>query len=138
LGTFLAIREHRIIGAALPVGFVLAASFQHVRSRFETPRSQWSRVAPAVAVDSAMLTAYFAGRLAGLTALRRRPDPALSQERGRRVSRLGPRWPKACSSRCHPLHGEAKVGVSSYLQRRYYSVGHSIPVVLGQPELVMV
>ena len=73
LGTFLAMREHRLIGAALPVGFVVAASTQHVRSRFETPRSHWSRVAPAVAVDSAMLTAYFAGRLVGLTALWRRP-----------------------------------------------------------------
>ena len=88
LGTFLAIREHRLIGAALPVGFVLAASAQHVRSRFETPRSHWSRVASAVAVDSAMLAAYFAGRFAGLTALRRRSDPALDQERERRVPRL--------------------------------------------------
>lgn len=88
LGSFLAVRRHRRIGAALPVGFVLAASAQHVRSRFETPRSSWSKVAPAVVADSAMLTAYFAGRLVGLTVLRRRPDPALSQERGRRVPRL--------------------------------------------------
>lgn len=88
LGTVLAVRENRLIGAALPVGFVLAASAQHVRSRFETPRSHWSRVAPAVAVDSAMLTAYFTGRLAGLTALWRRPDPTVSQERRRRVPRL--------------------------------------------------
>lgn len=85
LGTLLAMREHRVIGAAFPVGYVLAASAQHVRSRFETPWSHWSKVVPAVAVDSAMLTAYFAGRIAGLTALRRRPDPALSSERGRRV-----------------------------------------------------
>ena len=82
LGSFLAMRKHRRVGAALPVGFVLAASALHVRSRFETPRSHWSRVAPAVAADSAMLAAYFAGRLAGLTAMRRRSDPALSQERG--------------------------------------------------------
>ena len=73
MGIVLAAREHRLIGAAIPVGFVLAASAYHVRSRFETPRSHWRRVAPAVAVDSAMLTAYFAGRLAGLTALWR-PD----------------------------------------------------------------
>lgn len=74
LGVFLASRGHRFVGAAIPVGVVLAASGQHVRSRFETPRSHWSRVAPAVAVDGAMLTAYFAGRLAGLAALIRRPD----------------------------------------------------------------
>jgi GT2 family glycosyltransferase len=73
-GLALAARSHRLIGAAIPAGFVLAASTQHVRSRFETPRSQWSRVAPAIAVDSALLTAYFAGRLAGLTALWQRPD----------------------------------------------------------------
>lgn len=109
LGSFLAMREHQLIGAALPVGFVLAASVQHVRSRFETPLSHWSKVAPAVAVDSAMLAAYFAGRLAGLTALRRRANPAPYQERERRVSRLGPWRPKACSSRCHPSHGETKV-----------------------------
>jgi GT2 family glycosyltransferase len=71
LGLFAATREHRIIGAVIPVGFVLAASVQHVRSRFETPRSDWLKVAPAVAIDSALLTAYFAGRLVGLTALRR-------------------------------------------------------------------
>src|ERR1035438_7160634 len=33
LGSFLAMRKRRRIGAALPVGFVLAASAQHVRSR---------------------------------------------------------------------------------------------------------
>jgi hypothetical protein len=70
LGLFAAAREHRLLGAAIPVGFVLAASAQHVRSRFETPRSHWHRVGPAIAVDGAMLTAYFAGRLFGLTALR--------------------------------------------------------------------
>jgi glycosyltransferase involved in cell wall biosynthesis len=83
-GSYLTMRKHKCIGAALPVGFVLAAGALHVRSRFDTPLSPWSKVAPAVVADSAMLTAYFAGRLVGLTALRRRPDPALSQERGRR------------------------------------------------------
>jgi glycosyltransferase involved in cell wall biosynthesis len=73
-GLFLAARKHRLVGAAVPVSFVLAASVQHVRSRFETPRSLWPRLALAAAVDSVMLTAYFAGRLAGLTALQRRPD----------------------------------------------------------------
>jgi len=55
-----------VLGAAIPAGFVLAASAQHVRTRFETPRRDWLKVAPAVAVDAAMLSAYFAGRLAGL------------------------------------------------------------------------
>jgi hypothetical protein len=69
---YLAVRKHPVAGAAVPLGFVLAASAQHVRSRFEIPASQWARVAPAIIVDSAMLTAYFAGRLAGLIALWRR------------------------------------------------------------------
>jgi glycosyltransferase involved in cell wall biosynthesis len=73
LGLVVAARGRRLAGAAIPVGFVLAASVQHVRSRFETPRSQLSSVVPAVGVDSAMLTAYFAGRLTGLTALWRHP-----------------------------------------------------------------
>ncbi len=76
LGAFLARRNHGFLGAATAVGFVAVASAQHVRSRFETPPSQWSRVAAATAVDSIMLTAYFAGRLVGLTALLR-PGPAL-------------------------------------------------------------
>jgi glycosyltransferase involved in cell wall biosynthesis len=52
LGLFLALREHRLIGPAIPVGFVLAASAQHVRSRFETPRSDWAKVARAVGVSA--------------------------------------------------------------------------------------
>lgn len=72
LGLVVGVRGQRLVGAALPVAFVLAASTQHVRSRFETPWSQWPRVGPAIAVDSALLTAYFTGRLAGLAALWRR------------------------------------------------------------------
>jgi GT2 family glycosyltransferase len=78
LGVFLAVRGHRLAGAAIPAACVTAASVQHVRSRFETPRSEWRRVASAVAVDSALLTAYFAGRLAGLVAPGGHPDPALA------------------------------------------------------------
>jgi glycosyltransferase involved in cell wall biosynthesis len=66
LGLFLTFRERRLVGAAIPASFVVAASVQHVRSRFDTPRSHWPRVGAAIAVDSAMLTAYFAGRLVGL------------------------------------------------------------------------
>ena len=83
LGISLVMRQRRIIGTAIPVGFVIAASIQHVRSRFETPRSLWFRVVPAVAVDSTMLAAYFTGRLVGLTVLWRRPNRA----RGRHVPR---------------------------------------------------
>lgn len=72
-GLALARHRHPLIGAAVPAGFLLAASTQHVRSRFETPWSRWPTVTSAVVADSAHLTAYFAGRLAGLTALRRRP-----------------------------------------------------------------
>ena len=56
----------------LPVAVTVAASTQHVRSRFETPWSQWARVVPAIAVDSALLTAYFAGRIAGVATICRR------------------------------------------------------------------
>lgn len=77
LGLFLAAHDHPLVGSAIPSAFVLATGVQHVRTRFETPRSHWLKVAPAVAVDSALLVAYFTGRLAGLTALRRRPGPEL-------------------------------------------------------------
>jgi GT2 family glycosyltransferase len=80
----LAARARRpLLGAAIPAGFVLAASAQHVRTRFQTPPAHWRRVAPAVVVDGAMLTAYFAGRLAGLAAAgRRAPGSARRPEPG--------------------------------------------------------
>jgi hypothetical protein len=53
-----------------------------VRSRFETPKSHWPRVAPAVAADSAMLTAYFIGRIVGLTALWRSSRTRSPMDRG--------------------------------------------------------
>ena len=81
-GLLLWARRRPLAGTALPAALVVAAGTQHVRSRFETPWSQWNRVLPAIAVDSAMLTAYFTGRLAGLAALWRSqavtgpaPDP---------------------------------------------------------------
>lgn len=70
LGAYLVLRRRPLLGAAVPAGFVLTASIQHVRTRFQTPRSHWPRLVPAVAVDSALLVAYFSGRLAGLAALR--------------------------------------------------------------------
>lgn len=63
--------KYRVVGVTLPVGFIITASVQHVRSRFETPAKDWHRLAPAVAADSALLTAYFLGRLAGLSKLPR-------------------------------------------------------------------
>ncbi len=76
LGVVLAARKQRLLGAVVPGAFVLLTGLQHVRSKFETPRSQWPRLAPAVAVDSAHLTAYFLGRVAGLAERRtaRPPD----------------------------------------------------------------
>jgi hypothetical protein len=67
-GALLAVRRHPVVGLTLPAGFVLAASVQHVRSRFETPSRQWPAVAAAVAVDCALLTSYFTGRMTGLAA----------------------------------------------------------------------
>jgi hypothetical protein len=72
LGLLAAVRGRRRAGAALPVGFVMVASLQHVRSRFETPAADLPRLAPAVVADSALLTAYFLGRIAGLSRVRRR------------------------------------------------------------------
>jgi GT2 family glycosyltransferase len=71
LGLLAAVRGRPLAGVALPAGFVMAASVQHVRSRFETPAADWPRLASAVAADSALLTAYFLGRLAGLSRVRR-------------------------------------------------------------------
>ncbi len=82
--SLLAVRARRpLLAAAIPAGFVLAASAQHVRTRFHTPGPHWRRVAPAVAADAALLTAYFAGRLAGLAAVpHRMPVPPPDQEPG--------------------------------------------------------
>jgi glycosyltransferase involved in cell wall biosynthesis len=74
LGSLLAARRHRLMGTAVPASFILAASIQHLRSRFETPKSCLPQFAPAVMAHSAMLTAYFAGRIAGLTTLWRSDD----------------------------------------------------------------
>ena len=63
------VRRRRIAGLILPVAVIVAASTQHVRSRFETPWSQWARAMPAIAVDSALLTAYFAGRIVGVATI---------------------------------------------------------------------
>ena len=82
-GLLAAVRGRRLVGVALPAGFVTAASVQHVRSRFETPAADWPRLVPAVVADSALLTAYFLGRLAGLSKVRRR--------------RLGPKEERALS-----------------------------------------
>ena len=61
-------------GIALPVLLLAAIAGQHVRSRFETPRQRWRSVTAAVAIDGALLLAYFTGRVAGLTWLfRQRP-----------------------------------------------------------------
>jgi cellulose synthase/poly-beta-1,6-N-acetylglucosamine synthase-like glycosyltransferase len=60
-----------ILGVAIPVVFVLAASAQHVRSRFYLSQSHWARALAAVVVNGLLLTSYFAGRVVGLTTLMR-------------------------------------------------------------------
>jgi Glycosyl transferase family 2 len=61
-------------GLLIPAALLLAITAQHVRSRFETPLRRWRSVAAAIAVDSALLLAYFTGRVVGLTWLvRKRP-----------------------------------------------------------------
>jgi hypothetical protein len=71
-GLLMALRGRPLAGVAIPAAIVLAVSVVHVRSRFETPLRQWTRAAPAVAVDGLLLTAYFTGRITGLAGLRRR------------------------------------------------------------------
>jgi GT2 family glycosyltransferase len=51
---------------AVPACFVAAASVQHVRTRFKIGLGDLPRAVPATAVDAVLLTAYFAGRLAGV------------------------------------------------------------------------
>ena len=53
-------------GIALPVLLLTAIAAQHVRSRFETPLKRWRSVTAAIAIDGALLLAYFTGRVAGL------------------------------------------------------------------------
>lgn len=72
LGMVLVSRRHRTAGAAVPLIFVVASGAQHVRSRFDTSQAPWTMVAAAVAIDSAHLTAYFAGRVTGLASSWRR------------------------------------------------------------------
>lgn len=64
---YLGSRGHRLIGPAIPFGFILAASAQHVLTRFEAPRNRWRDLASAIAVDGVFLSVYFTGRAAGLT-----------------------------------------------------------------------
>jgi hypothetical protein len=55
------------LGLSIPVALLVVTGAQHVRSRFETPLRRWRSVIAAIAIDSALLLAYFAGRLVGLT-----------------------------------------------------------------------
>jgi hypothetical protein len=50
------------------------------------PRTQWRRVVPAIAIDSVLLTAYFSGRLAGLTRIWRHL-PGMTRPRRLRLRR---------------------------------------------------
>lgn len=82
-GLFMALRGKWFAGASIPAALVLAVSTQHVRSRFDIRWTQWRQVVPAIAVDGALLTAYFTGRLAGLAELFRHL-PNISRSRGSR------------------------------------------------------
>lgn len=75
LGALAAYNGYGLIGAALPIGLILGASIQHVRSRFAIRKSQWHEIICAIAVDGVLLVAYFAGRVVGLTGLWSRSRP---------------------------------------------------------------
>ena len=90
-----------LAGIAIPIAVLLAISAQHVRSRFETPWSRRRAVTAAIAVDSALLLAYFVGRIAGFSwpamhwhevaRLSRGSDPSRSGRRGEPVRVVGNR-----------------------------------------------
>jgi glycosyltransferase involved in cell wall biosynthesis len=71
-GIFIAIEASPLLGAALPVAFVLVASIEHIRSRFYTPRNRWASILLAIVVNGVLLTAYFLGRIVGLAIIGQR------------------------------------------------------------------
>jgi hypothetical protein len=62
--------SHRRLAPALPAAYTLAAGAAHVRQKFDLDHGRPLRVAGAVLLDAALLTSYFAGRLAGLVSER--------------------------------------------------------------------
>lgn len=107
LGIYAAKRGRRFAGVALPVGLIMVASVEHVRSRFEIPRSRWHKVVPVVATDSAMLTAYFAGRLVGLSALWR-----FSKSRHRLTAKPKRHWDLSSQNGNVPHYDVSKLPVT--------------------------
>jgi hypothetical protein len=75
LGIGLTAAGYWLVGLAVPAALVTGVSVQHVRTRFATPFSRAPQVLAAIAVDGMLLTAYFAGRLAGLAILVPRGAP---------------------------------------------------------------
>jgi glycosyltransferase involved in cell wall biosynthesis len=65
MGAILARGRRPLLGAVLPAAYLGAASGAHVGTRFRLQRGRSGRFAGAVAADSALLLAYFAGRLTG-------------------------------------------------------------------------
>jgi hypothetical protein len=83
-GSLVGVLTGPLVGAGIPVTVLLAVSVSHVCSRFVTPLVRLPSVSLAVALDSAHLLAYFAGRVAGLSWLssrRRQPVGSLSDRR---------------------------------------------------------
>jgi GT2 family glycosyltransferase len=72
-GALLGVLVSPLPGVLIPLVILLAVSVQHVRSRFETPMRRLPAVVLAIGLDGAHLLAYFAGRVAGLAWLLRRP-----------------------------------------------------------------
>lgn len=66
LGIYATARSHWVAGALIPSAYVAFVSVEHVTSRFEIPRSERLSIFPAAAIDSLLLTSYFAGRAAGI------------------------------------------------------------------------
>ncbi len=85
VGIVVAVSVSPLPGAAIPVALLFAISTQHVRSRFEIPLTRWRGVSAAITIDGALLLAYFAGRLAGLSWLfRHLPDVGIRNRLAKR------------------------------------------------------
>jgi GT2 family glycosyltransferase len=83
-GSLVGVLTGPLVGAGIPVAVLLTVSVAHVRSRFVTPLVRLPSVSLAVALDSAHLLAYFAGRVAGLSwlsARRKQPVGSLGDRR---------------------------------------------------------
>lgn len=66
-GVLVAVHGSPMIGSVVPIIALLGVSTQHVRSRFEISWRRAASVFVAIIINSALMLAYFTGRLIGFT-----------------------------------------------------------------------